>query len=266
VQRTLWGTPLESDVPGLHSDCARRVKEAVEWFARGTGECWARIETIAKRADVGKRTAQKWVSAFVRWGWINVVRRGGNRSALRAVKFPALKAPRRHQASKRTPVGCAVSCAPAPTRAICIEEGKEVKTPWSGDGVRAAERGKKRTQSVKPGSLPHLTPAMLADPSRLGTMLGSFLRSYGPHQAAARERDPRTLLRWFGLARRALRVGRQPGALFRSLLAGKRWDWISQEDEDGARRDVAEFLHGRDTARRRELSADDIVAQAVDHA
>jgi hypothetical protein len=34
------------------------------------------------------------------------------------------------------------------------------------------------------------------------------------------------------------------------LLVGKRWDWISQEDEDGARRDVAAFLHGIDRRRR----------------
>lgn len=92
--------------------------------------------------------------------------------------------------------------------------------------------------------------ADLSDPSLMFSVLVALI---GP-----RASDPCTLLRWFGCARRAMRVGRKPGALFRSLWSGKRWAWISQADEDGARADTALVLHGRGPRKR----ARDPVAEA----
>jgi hypothetical protein len=235
---TLWGSRAAAlDTPGLHTKAARRVKEAVDWFARTTGACWARVETIAARARVSKRTAQKWLSAFARWGWICSTRRGP-RTSVRSVSLGQK---------------CASFCASTDARSIYLKESKE-QTPWRRDGACAKAPAKTTSASVKPGSLPSLERTDLRDPSRMGTLLGAFLRATKPDRAPAGARDPRTLLRWFGLARRALRVGTNPGALFRSLLAGKRYDWISQDDEEGARADVAAFLHGADR-RRRETDA-----------
>lgn len=83
INSVLWRTSAVSlDVPGLHTNCAKRVKSAFDWFSKDAGVCGVRVSEIASRARVSKRTAQLWLSAFVRWGWITVDRRGC-RSALR---------------------------------------------------------------------------------------------------------------------------------------------------------------------------------------
>ena len=97
------------------------------------------------------------------------------------------------------------------------------------------------------GLFPHLTPDQLADPIRMHGIMREIASSGGRPEAAE---DPRTLIRWFGLIRRSLRVAKNPAGCFRSLWRSRRWSWISQEDEDGARRDIAAALYGQEIKRR----------------
>lgn len=86
-------------------------------------------------------------------------------------------------------------------------------------------------KALKPGSLPNLTPREMRDPAAMLGVFRRFVAAYGAERIAD---DPRRQLRFFGLAARALRVARKPGAMFRRLLAAKRFDWISQADENQA--------------------------------
>lgn len=97
-------------------------------------------------------------------------------------------------------------------------------------------------------NLPSLTPMDLRDAHRMREVLGGVLGAYKAPGQAERADDPRTLLRWFGWAHKALRTARSPGAMFR-WLASTGSEQIAQIDEERARESLALVLHGQRTRR-----------------
>lgn len=103
-------------------------------------------------------------------------------------------------------------------------------------------------------NLPNLTPMDLKDAHRMREVLGGVLGAYKAPGQAARADDPRTLLRWFGWAHKALRTAKSPGAMFRWLAANGS-DQITHADEERARESLALVLHGHQTRRAPERDA-----------
>lgn len=241
TERTLWGTPAPTDdQPGALTPAGRRVWDAFNWFARTSGECWARLQTISTRTGLALRTVQKWLTRLRKWGWIETTRRG---------RSPALRT-RRH-------APCALACALKGPRST-LPEGFKNKT--MADGVRSQQPPTRARRTGTVRNLPNLTPMDLGDAHRMHQVLAGVLGAYKAPGQADRANDPHTLLNWFGSARRALRIARSPGAAFRWMIANNKAGWITQADEDAARADVAKVLHGRQTRPRPERDA---VAEAL---
>lgn len=97
----------------------------------------------------------------------------------------------------------------------------------AGNGVRKRTKGRKRRQWCGP-----IDPKDLASPEGVGRIYEMLV----DRRLIGRSWCDR--LRTFAAAARAVRVGRQPGAVFWSLVRDQRWTFASHDDEEWARRAV----------------------------
>jgi len=205
------------------------IASLLNGYAAGKGECWPSRRTLARRAGVCVRQVSRAIAVLVKTGCIAVRRRGirGVRTSLYLILRPFSMA--RKVTSKVTSAG---------PRSTCIEEKRQLKKPM-GDGVvscatEGEQRPEPRPASRTRSAIPSLTRAQIACPITMHRVLVNAIATVCPHKAAAAW-DKRTLLNWFGCAARALRVGKNPPGLFRSLWRGKKWGWISTADDERAR-------------------------------
>jgi hypothetical protein len=113
--------------------------------------------------------------------------------------------------------------------------------PGSGPAGVSGEGVSGKSKPPKPTGAPSLRNILPTDLRETGRLLDLY------HQAVAAGRIPGSeagRLDFFALAERASSRGHRPGALFHWLLGHKRFDFITQADEDAAQQRLRELRQG----------------------